>query len=109
MAIVIRQRQPQAAHKRGILCWSVSLLSALIFLLVVSTSASHIHKNAVALHDCVVCTVVADKLADVPVAPALVHDVQLQPYHVVAATVHAGFFPTVQLLPLSRGPPRSPV
>ena len=103
-------RLSKAAHRRGIWRWGVSLLAVLSFLLVVSTAASHIHKNAAALQDCAVCAVVADKLADVPVPPALVSVGQLhQPYLVAAATVHVAAYSAVQLLPPSRGPPRASV
>lgn len=109
MSIFPRSALSKAAHRRGIWRWTVSLLAALSFLLVVSTSTSHIHKNAAALQDCAVCAVVADKLADIPVPPALVHDVQFQTYHVVAATVRVASYTTVSLLPPSRGPPRASV
>lgn len=109
MSIDIQPKLSRAAHRRGIWRWSVSLLAALSFLLVVSTSASHIHKNSASLQDCAVCAVVADKLADVPVPAALVHDIQPQAYHLVAATVHVATYSTVPLIPPSRGPPRTSV
>lgn len=110
MSLSSRAALSSAAHRRGIWHWTVSLLAALSFLLVVSTSASHIHKDAAALQDCAVCAIVADKLADVPVPPALVHDVLPQLYHVAAtATAHVAVYSFVLLLPPNRGPPDSSV
>lgn len=110
MSLASRATLSSAAHRRSIWHWTVSLLATLSFLLVVSTSASHVHKNAATLQDCAVCAVVADKLADVPVPPALVHDIPPQLYHVAAtATAHVAVYSFVLLLPPNRGPPRASV
>jgi hypothetical protein len=106
MSLITLSRLSNTAHRRGIWRWSVSILAALCFLLVVSSSASHIHKNSASLQNCAVCAVVADKLADVPVPPALVHDIAQQPYRLFAATVHLASYSTVDFLPPGCGPPR---
>jgi hypothetical protein len=95
---------------RGIWRWYVALLTALSFCLVVATSASHLHQTTAAAHDCAICCVVVDKLADAPPPLALVHAVMLRSYRIIVdGTRFEVAYASSQLLPPSRGPPRASV
>lgn len=96
-----------AAQVRGVWRWYVALLTVLSFCLVVATSASHLHKSTAAAHDCAICCVVLDKLADAPTPPALVHAVTLQSYLIAANRAIAVAYSSPQLLPPSCGPPHA--
>lgn len=102
----IRAGRARARSGRQLL---VALFAALTFVLLVSTAATHRHADAVSSHDCAVCSVVADKIADIPPAPLLVQAIELQSYLLllVAATVAAYACP--RLLPPACGPPATPV
>ena len=97
----------KAAHLRGIWRWYVALFTALSFCLVVATSASHLHQTAAAAHDCAICGVVIDKLADAPAPSVLVHAVTLQSYRIVASPAFEVAYASPQLLPPSCGPPHA--
>lgn len=106
MAAVPPNSKQIAAHQRGYWRSALVWLAAFSFLLLVSASASHIHKTAATLHDCAVCAVVADKLADAPAPPLLVHDLQLPDVLLLPAgrpilPEHA----VTLWLPPGRGPP----
>ncbi|MBC7453365.1 MAG: hypothetical protein H7335_06610 [Massilia sp.] len=85
--------------------WFVALFTALSFCMVVASSASHLHKEAKAIHDCAICCVVFDKLAEAPPAPLLVHAATLQSYRLLAPRAFIDAYLAAQLLPPSRGPP----
>ena len=97
--------RPARGQWRVLVAW----FAALAFLLMVATSASHVHKTTQAAHDCELCSVVADTIGDVPVAPALVHVVEHALYRIdpIATAAVALVFPV--LLPPSCGPPHAPV
>jgi hypothetical protein len=97
----------KAAHVRGAWRWCVALFTALSFCLVVATSASHLHKTAAAAHDCAICCVVLDKLADAPPVPVLVHAGMLQSYRIVTISSFEVTYPSPDLLPPSCGPPHA--
>lgn len=106
------RKQPgpaDAAHMRGAWRWYVALLTALSFFLVTAASASHLHQTAAANHDCAICCVVLDKLADAPPPPVLVlvHAATLQSYRLVAVTECEVSYSLLQLLPPSCGPPHA--
>lgn len=96
-----------AAQMRGIWRWFVTLFTALSFILVVATSASHLHTQAAAAHDCAICCVVLDKLGGAPPAPILIHAVTLQSYRIVAVAQLALVYSASRLLPPSCGPPHA--
>lgn len=100
---------PKTALLRGAWRWYVALFTALSFFLLVATAESHLHKTATAAHDCVVCNVVLDKLADAPTPPALVHPVEMSAYCVVAFEAFEVAYSSPQLLPPSCGPPQTSV
>jgi hypothetical protein len=85
----------------------MSWFVTLTFLLMVGSASTHVHKTTQAAHDCEICSVVADAIADVPVAPALVHVVEHALYRIdpVATATVALVFPI--LLPPSCGPPHA--
>jgi len=105
MAPVFSTAWLTAARKRGYWRSAVALLAAFSFLLLVSASVTHVHKSSATIHDCAVCVVVADQLADTPVPPVLVHDLQLPDVALPALLFVAPVYATVQLLPPGRGPP----
>lgn len=85
----------------------VALFAALSFVLLVSTAATHQHRNALAASDCVLCSAVADKISDSPAAPAVVQVLQLQPYQLVTLAAYVATFVSPRLLPASCGPPHA--
>lgn len=95
------------AHARGVWRWYVALFTALSFFLVTAASASHLHKTAAANHDCAICCVILDKLADAPPPPSLVHAVTLQSYRIVAPPAFEVSYSSPELLPPSCGPPHA--
>ncbi len=109
MAPVLSTAWLAAARKRGYWRSAVALLAAFSFLLLVSASVTHVHKSSATIHDCAVCAVVADKLADTPVPPVLVHDLQLPDFLLPAARLVAPMYAAVQWLPPGRGPPSASV
>ncbi|MDB5935346.1 MAG: hypothetical protein JWQ01_2690 [Massilia sp.] len=100
---------PKTALLRGAWRWYVALFTALSFFLLVATAESHLHNNAAAAHDCVVCSVVLDKLADTPTPPTLVHPVEMSPYRVDVFEAFEVAYSSPQLLPPSCGPPYASV
>jgi hypothetical protein len=96
-----------AAHMRGVWRWCVALFTALSFCLVVATSASHLHAQAAAAHDCAICCVVLDKLAGAPTAPLLVHAVTLQSYRIFAILKLEVAYSCSHLYPPICGPPHA--
>lgn len=105
MAPVLPTAWFKAARKRGYWRSAVAVLAALSFLLLVSASVTHVHKSSATIHDCAVCAVVADKLADTPAPPVLVHDHQLPDFLLPAATATTPVYSAVKWLPPGRGPP----
>lgn len=106
MAAAHPNSKPIAAPQRGYWRSALVWLVAFSFLLLVSASASHIHKTAATLHDCAVCVVVADKLADTPAPPLLVHDLQLPDVLLLpAARALLPKHAVTLWLPPGRGPP----
>jgi hypothetical protein len=97
---------PKTALLRGAWRWYVALFTALSFFLLVATAESHLHKTAAAAHDCVVCSVVLDKLVDTP-PPPLVHPVEMSPYRVDVYEAFEVAYSSPQLLPPSCGPPHA--
>jgi hypothetical protein len=105
------QRQSVAARgaRRGGWQFWCALFAALSFFLLVSTAATHTHASALSAHDCALCTAVADKVADTPAPPALVHVLQLQPYLLFCIVAYVAAYVSRKLLPAGRGPPNDPV
>ncbi|WP_374361495.1 hypothetical protein [Pseudoduganella danionis] len=99
----------KAARERGYWRSAVSLLAALSFLLLVSASVTHVHKSSATIHDCAVCAVVADKLADTPVPPVLVPAHQPPCFPLPAARASLLIASNVRWLPPGRGPPSASV
>lgn len=90
--------------------WRVwtAILVALSFALLVSTAATHHHASAAAAHDCVVCSAVADKVADVPPAPMLAEALAFQAYFLPSAVPpYVSWYAAPELLPPGCGPPVS--
>jgi hypothetical protein len=100
---------PKTALLRGAWRWYVAVFTALSFFLLVATAESHLHKTAAAAHDCVVCSVVLDKLADTPTPPPLVHHLDMSAYRVDVYEAFEVAYSSPQLLPPSCGPPHASV
>jgi hypothetical protein len=103
-----RRRASSAALRRGWRLW-VACFAALAFLLLSSTAATHRHASLAASHDCVLCTAVADKLADSPAPPSPVAVLQLQLYLVVFVAAYVAVFVSPRLRPPACGPPDNSV
>jgi hypothetical protein len=82
-------------------------LAALTFVLMVTTSASHVYTCAKAVQNCQLCGMVAHAVADMPVAPALVHAVAHALYRIAPAVPAALGRRYAVVLPPCRGPPRA--
>jgi hypothetical protein len=97
---------PSVARAGWQLC--VAVFAALSFAFLVSTAATHRHTSALAAHDCVLCSAVADKIADTPAPPAVVLVLQLQPYLLLSLAAYVATYVSPELLPPSCGPPHAP-
>jgi hypothetical protein len=91
---------PPAVRSGWRLC--VALFAALS-----STAATHRHTTALSAHDCVLCSAVADKIADTPVPPAVVLVFRPQPYLLVSLVAYVAAYVSPELLPPSCGPPQA--
>lgn len=98
---------PKTALLRGAWRWYVALFTALSFCLVVATAESHLHKTTASAHDCGICCVVFDKLADAPTPPALVQPAAMPSYRIKNIAAYEVAYSSPQLLPPSCGPPHS--
>lgn len=94
-----------AARKRSWWRSAVAALAALSFLLLVTASVSHVHKSSSTIHDCAVCAVVADQLADPPAPVLLVAQTALTLRYVLPLPVACVLRSAVRWLPPGRGPP----
>lgn len=85
----------------------VVLVSVLCFLLLTTTAAVHKHDPAVERASCVLCTVAAEPLADIPPPPAPIEHVALLSYVLVSEQPADAPVCFSAVLPPSCGPPAS--
>lgn len=84
----------------------VALFSALALVLLLSTSATHLHKTSLDAEECALCMTAIDKVADLVVPPVLVTPpAQLLPYRLLAVAPPTLAPVFAILLPPVRGPP----
>ncbi|HAT32378.1 MAG TPA: hypothetical protein DCW29_16475 [Janthinobacterium sp.] len=86
----------------------VALFTALSFILLLATAATHHHK-AFEAQDCALCSAVLDKVADVATPPVLVRQAEILLYFIQVATAQAVAYASPHLLPPSCGPPHATV
>lgn len=84
----------------------VALCTALAFTFVLATAASHHHKSNLESQTCAVCSVLADKLADLPRPPAIPLVLVLLAYRIEMTVSYACLYQSPRILPPSCGPPR---
>lgn len=83
----------------------VAFLTALSFVLLLATSASH-HHSALEAHDCAVCGAVLHQIAALPAAPPVIEISPILLYHMVSlASPRCVLYVTPLLLPPGCGPP----
>lgn len=97
-----------ALHRRASSWRSlVVFFSALCFVLLVSTAATHHHDSAVEGASCVLCSVAAEPMADVPPPPAPIEQVVTLSYVLVSEQPIEAPHSFTAVLPPSCGPPAS--
>jgi hypothetical protein len=102
-----RQTAPQPLRAFAVGRWRVwtALLTAITFVVLVSTAAMHHHATAVEDQECATCSVLTHKLADVPLVklPTLILLLVSYAPYLLAAPVVAHI--SLSLLPPACGPP----
>jgi hypothetical protein len=83
----------------------VALCTALAFSFVLATAANHHHKNSLQSQACAVCSVLADKLADLARPPAIPLVLVLLAYRIETTASYVCFYQSPRVLPPSCGPP----
>lgn len=83
----------------------VVLFAVLSFLMLLGTAATHHHTTLVGEHDCVTCSAVTDRIADIGFVPVIHRPAVDVTYVVLAAPCCRFRRSQTVLLPPGRGPP----
>jgi len=86
-------------------CALVALITALAFISLVSTAATHYHTTAQETQDCSVCSVVSHKIGGGFSVPTVNITQFFVLFAVAVVTLRSTFYSTSELFPPSCGPP----